>query len=101
MTVLGKAEKILAQHEADLRALESDRAEMKRLQKQSEADRGNLEITSAEISSITGEWDSARASTRLNLDIDDAETGLGLLDELSSAEDAAAALERRIRSIRS
>lgn len=97
---LSTAEAALTGLEEEMRAIETDRAELGRLTKQREADQRNLGSVEERIGQIDEEWDGAQADAGVALGIRDADTGLDLFEDLAAAEESASNLERRIAGIR-
>lgn len=96
---LTAAEVVLAGFQDEVRAAESDRTELGRLEKQRETDQRKLQLAEDEISGITEEWKEAQSDAGVELVMSDANAGLDLFDDLASAEDSALVLERRIGGI--
>lgn len=97
--VLASAESALASHEAEARAVETDRQELRRLRQEAESASRKLDAATRESEKIVAEWETVRASAGVALPIEDAESGLGLFEELRVERENAATLERRARSI--
>jgi uncharacterized protein YhaN len=99
--MLGVGERVLAAHEAEARGAEADRAELRRLRQEAESATRKVVAAAGERREILAEWDAQRAAAGVHLAIEDAEAGLGLFEELRTAVENAATLERRVASIRS